>query len=92
MCGKRRHTPSLKQRGGGLCVLGRWGGSLALSGNRLRLENILRLCSLIKLWGNVLWSLCTVHFGTEQLMWSVLKGPEGLDQPWCLLSKQLSQS
>ena len=30
--------------------------------------------------------------GTEQLMWPVLKGPEGPDQPWRLLSKQSSKS
>ena len=41
---------------------------------------------------NVKWSQCTVHFGTDQLMWPVLKGPEGPDQPRCLLSKQSSQS
>ena len=32
------------------------------------------------------------HFGTEQLMWPVLIGPEGPDQPRRLLSKQSSQS
>ena len=25
------------------------------------------------------------HFGTEQLMWPVLKGPTGPDQPRCFL-------
>ena len=35
------------------------------------------------------WCHCTVLFGTEQLMWSVLKGP---DQLRCLFSKQSSQS
>ena len=37
-------------------------------------------------------SVTIFHFGTEQLMWLVLKVPEGLDQPRHLLSKQLSQS
>ena len=37
-------------------------------------------------------TLSMFHFGTEQLMWPVLKGPEGPDQPWRLLSKQSSQS
>ena len=37
-------------------------------------------------------SRSTVLFSTELLMWPVLKGPEGLDQPRCLLSKQSSQS
>ena len=40
----------------------------------------------------VKWFQCTLHFGTEQLKWPVLKGPEGLDRPWRLLSKQSSQS
>ena len=31
---------------------------------------------------------CSVHFSTEQLMWPVLKGPKGLDQPRRLLSTQ----
>ena len=38
------------------------------------------------------WCQCTVLFSTELLMWPVLKGPEGPDQPSCLLSKQSSQS
>ena len=37
------------------------------------------------------WCQCNVLFRTEQLMWQVLKGPEG-PKPRHLLSKQLSQS
>ena len=43
-------------------------------------------------WGRRRRRSSTVHFGKEQLMWPVLKGPKGPDQPWRLLSKQSNQS
>ena len=38
------------------------------------------------------FSVAFLYFSKEQLMWPVLKGPKGPNQPWRLLSKQSNQS